>query len=64
MFALRVACNVAGPTDRLHNITFRRCLSVNNSGAGFQVFPGNLNTSSLPVLIRFEDCNVEGSGFR
>ena len=25
------------PSDRLHNITFRRCKAVNNSGAGFQV---------------------------
>eukprot|EP01051_Picozoa_sp_SAG22_P005914 SAG22_NODE_367_length_11613_cov_11.955011_5_plen_254_part_00 len=28
------------PTDRLHNITFRRCRALNNSGAGFQAFPG------------------------
>jgi hypothetical protein len=44
------------PTDRLHNITFRRCKALNNSGAGFQAFPGNLNSSSLPVTVRFEDC--------
>ena len=52
------------PTDRLHNITFRRCHSLNNSGAGFQAFPGNLNGSSLPVMISFEDCDVEGIGFK
>ena len=59
-----VDCEPNRPTDRLHNITFRRCISVNNSGAGFQVFPGNLNSSSLPVKIRFEDCHVLGVGFR
>ena len=84
------------PTDRLHNITFRRCKALNNSGAGFQAFPvsidpplsplppaaplhplgdaaaelerwarrGALNASSLPVKIRFEDCHVEGVGFK
>ena len=52
------------PTDRLHNISFRRCHSLNNSGAGFQAFPGNLNGSSLPVMISFEDCDVEGIGFK
>ena len=52
------------PTDRLHNITFRGCHSLNNSGAGFQAFPGNLNGSSLPVMISFEDCDVEGIGFK
>jgi hypothetical protein len=50
--------------DRLHNITFRKCSAVNNSGAGFQVFPGRLNSSSLPVQINFEDCRVEGVGLK
>jgi hypothetical protein len=51
-------------TDRLHNITFRKCTALNNSGAGFQVFPGKLNASSLPVQISFEDCHAEGVGFK
>jgi hypothetical protein len=49
-------------TDRLHNVTFRRCSSVNNSGAGFQTFIGALNSSSMPVTITFEDCTVSGIG--
>ena len=52
------------PTDRLSNVTFRRCAAVNNSGAGFQVFPGALNASSLPMGITFEDCRVSGVGFK
>ena len=51
-------------TDRLSNITFRRCKALNNSGAGFQVFLAGLNGSSMPVSARFEDCFVGGVGFK
>ena len=33
-------------TDRLHNITFRKCKALNNSGAGFQAFPVRASPSS------------------
>jgi hypothetical protein len=34
------------PTDRLHNITFRRCKALNNSGAGFQAFPVRMSAAT------------------
>ena len=44
------------------NIHFNRCSSVNNSGAGFQVFVGGQNTSSAPMSITYTDCEVSGVG--
>lgn len=52
------------PTDSLADITFKSCRALNNSGAGFQVFPGALNASSMPIDISFIDCHVEGIGIK
>ena len=54
------------PTERLANITFRRCSSINNQGAGFGFdFAGLTSThwaAGVPaVSLRFEDCTVIGN---
>lgn len=55
------------PADRLANITFRRCSSINNQGAGFGFdFAGLTSTVHWaagvpPVSLRFEDCTVIGN---
>ena len=54
------------PTERLANITFRRCSSINNQGAGFGFdFAGLTSThwaAGVPAVgLRFEDCIVIGN---
>jgi hypothetical protein len=50
------------PRDRLVNISFIRCNSVNNSGAGYQVFPAKSDETSTPMSVSFIDCNASGIG--
>ena len=52
------------PNEQLTDVLFRRCTSVNNSGADFQVYLAGLNASSQPVSIVFEDCTAGGVGYQ
>lgn len=50
--------------EHLRNLSFVNCKAVNNSGPGFQVFPGKLSHISDPISVSFVNCLVEGVGFR
>eukprot|EP01050_Picozoa_sp_SAG11_P007546 SAG11_NODE_634_length_8046_cov_8.096011_6_plen_782_part_00 len=49
-------------TQSFVNLTFRRCNSTNNHGAGFMMCIYHLGASSAPLGVRFEDCHVRNVG--
>ena len=49
------------PTQRLSRINFTNCSFLNNTGAGFQVVPGNLDSTSAPLTISFSGHTVAGN---
>ena len=47
--------------DRLESIAFNDCVFRNNNHAGILVALGNLDSSSLPVSIKFTDCLIQNN---
>ncbi|MDD6029622.1 MAG: right-handed parallel beta-helix repeat-containing protein [Kiritimatiellae bacterium] len=48
------------PDEVLKNCVMRNCLTVNNEGAGYTTWAGQLNRKSEPIDIRFENCTAFG----
>ena len=48
------------PSEVLKNCVMRNCLAVHNQGAGYTTWAGQLNSSSEPIDIRFENCTAFG----
>ena len=48
------------PDEVLKNCVMRNCLTVNNEGAGYTTWAGQLNAQSEPLDIRFENCTAFG----
>ena len=48
-------------SENLVNISFVDCVAQFNAGNQFQLWLANLNSSSEPVSISFDNCTVEGS---
>ena len=48
------------PEEVLKNCVMRNCLTVNNEGAGYTTWAGQLNRMSEPLDIRFENCTAFG----
>lgn len=48
------------PEECLKNCVMRNCLTVNNEGAGYTTWAGQLNSGSAPIDIRFENCTSLG----
>ena len=46
------------------NLTFRRCVSADNAGAGFLLDLYHLTAQSQPLGVRFEDCVVRNVGLQ
>ena len=44
------------PDDRLCNIVLRDCVTEDNDGDGYQLYAGQLNSSSEPLSITLENC--------
>lgn len=50
-----------GPTEKLVNCVMRNCVSKGNNGCGYVAYIPNLNATSAPVGLRFENCRAEGN---
>ena len=48
------------PQEVLKNCVMRNCRAEGNAGAGFTTWAGQLNTTSEPVDLRFENCTSTG----
>ena len=44
------------PGDKLCNIMLRDCVTEDNDGNGYQLYAGQLNSSSEPITITLENC--------
>jgi hypothetical protein len=51
-----------GAMQSFVNLTFRRCNSTDNAGAGFMMCIYHLTAASAPLTVRFEDCRVRSVG--
>ena len=49
-------------TDVLRNIVVRNCVAEGNGECGFEIVTFNLDYTSKPVSIRFENCRSENNG--
>ena len=49
------------PTERLVNCVMRNCLSLNNSGRGYDFYFPGLTSNTAPVFIRLENCRSVGN---
>ena len=48
------------PEEVLKNCVMRNCLTVNNEGNGYTTWAGQLNSTSEPIDLRFENCTSFG----
>lgn len=48
------------PAEVLKNCVMRNCLAVHNQGSGYTTWAGQLNASSEPIDLRFENCTAFG----
>ena len=53
-----------GAAQSFLNLTFRRCNSTGNGGAGFMMCLYHLTNDSAPLSVEFEDCHVQGVGLQ
>jgi hypothetical protein len=53
-----------GAAQSFVNLTFRRCNSTGNAGAGFMMCLYHLTAESAPLSVGFEDCHVRGVGLQ
>ena len=51
-----------GATQSFVNLTFRRCNSTGNAGAGYMMCVYHLTADSTPISVTFEDCHVSDVG--
>ena len=49
------------PDESLQDIVIKNCRFENNKGRGFEFYLGHLNSKSLPVTARFENCVTKGN---
>ena len=49
------------PSEVLKNCVMRNCLSIRNQGAGYATWAGQLNATSEPIDLRFENCTAHGN---
>lgn len=48
------------PSDRFVNCVFRKCVSENNAGNGFELALSHSRNTTTPCSIRFENCRTVG----
>jgi hypothetical protein len=53
-----------GATQSFVNLTFRRCNSTGNAGAGYMMCVYHLTSDSAPISVAFEDCHVSNVGLQ
>ena len=49
------------PSEVLKNCVMRNCRAIRNQGAGYATWAGQLNASSEPIDLRFENCTALGN---
>ena len=49
------------PSEVLKNCVMRNCRALRNQGAGYATWGGQLNASSEPIDLRFENCSANGN---